>query len=268
MEVITSSQNRKVRWVLSLKKKEQRKEEGLFLIEGPKMLEEAQKSNVEIEMVLFDPAGHGGLALRAMAEQCEQGGAQALEVNAAIMRAVCDTVTPQGILAVCREKNMLSLAQNEAQTVLILDRIRDPGNVGTIIRCAEGLGIDQIIAIDCADIYAGKVVRSTMGSIFRQNVRVCGGENTVIEELRQNRYKMYAAVLRENSVPIDALDFSGRVAVIIGNEANGVDEALLPECDALFHIPMRPSVESFNAATSAAIVMWEMQKNRGDKDDR
>ena len=181
-------------------------------------------------------------------------------VSDSVFKKISDTVTPQGIMAIV-EKNAYTLddiienvnnniTQKGRSCVVVLDRLQDPGNLGTIVRTGEGAGISGIImSSGCADIYNPKVIRSTMGSIFRVPFTVVSDLPEAIETLIENSITTYAAHLKGV--------FEKNVALLIGNEAKGLSDEVSGKADRLIKIPMEGKVESLNAAIATAILMYQ-----------
>lgn len=144
--------------------------------------------------------------------------------------------------------------------VIVLENVQDPGNVGTVLRTANALGMDAVIlAGACADLYSPKTVRATMGAIFRQPVIACDLEQ-LRALLQTHSLKLYGAALTEKALDLRAVSLD-RAAVAIGSEGRGLSAELLQLCDGQIIIPMRPEVESLNAAVAAAVVMWEIARD-------
>ena len=139
--------------------------------------------------------------------------------------------------------------------------LQDPGNVGTIIRTAEAMGLDGVIMTsDCPDIYSPKVLRSTMGSAFRLPIYVCTDPIETLDLLHNKGFSSYAAILDENSLTLGDFKFPDKSVALIGNEANGLKDVVVEMCQNSLMIPMRGNAESLNAASAANIIMWEMSK--------
>lgn len=172
-----------------------------------------------------------------------------------------DTENTQGILGVIRfkEKKIEHNINHEDKFVLILDRIQDPGNMGTIIRTADAAGVDAIIALKgCVDIYNPKVIRSTMGSIFDMKIIHCTQEEC-LQELKSKDFKIVSSYLNTENY-YHKTKYYERTALVIGNEANGVNNDLINQSDILIKIPIYGNAESLNAAISSAILMYEIKK--------
>ena len=225
-----------------------RREEGVFLCEGPKMLEEALRWNAEIELVLCAE----GTALPPL-----PAGTRVVEVPADLLAAAADTQTPQGIVFLCKMGSLALPERLPGQRFLVLDGLQDPGNVGTIWRSADAFGADGLILCNgCADPWGPKTVRATMGAVFRLPVWECGLDE-LSERLRSQRIPLYATALREDTEDVRTIDLF-RAAVVIGSEGKGVSRQALELCEKTVKIPMRPRCESLNAAAAAAVVLWEM----------
>ena len=172
-----------------------------------------------------------------------------------------DTENTQGIIGVVKFKQR-TLEKNwtdDNRFVLILDRIQDPGNMGTIIRTADAAGVDAIIALKgCVDIYNPKVIRSTMGSIFDMNV-IHATQEEALRILKLKKFDIVSSYLDTNNY-YNTVEYNHKTALVIGNEANGINEELVSKSDVLVKIPIYGKAESLNAAISSAILMYEIKK--------
>ena len=169
----------------------------------------------------------------------------------------------EAILADCRETYLISaqLAQTQKRRIIVLSSLQDPGNIGTIIRSCEAFGVDLIVmSSDCPDLYSPKMLRATMGGVFRMPVLVTDCLKEEILSMKQNGIAVYAAALRKDAVPIVELPLDRSSAVVIGNEANGLTEEIIEACSKAMIIPMQGRAESLNAATAASIAAWEMSR--------
>lgn len=244
---ITSRKNpllQQVRRLLTSRK--EREETGLFVADGTKLLEEAVKWWPGLETVI--------LSDHTQARVPE--GVRVVRVPETVMESVSPMQTPQGALFVCRLPEKTGFTP--VKGMLLLDGIQDPGNLGTILRTADALGVQTVLLEGCADPYSHKVVRASMGAVFRQKVI-----QTTWEEAK--------AACKEEGISIGVTALSQRardirqvaleeMAVVIGSEGQGVRQEILDTADAELIIPMNPNCESLNAAIAAAIVMWQMQK--------
>lgn len=218
---------------------------GEYLCDGEKLLREAVQWGVEITAVLW--AGEPGLQLDGPAQYTAE-------------QALLDYVSPlKNAASVVFSVRMKAWPAAEPGRTLVLETIQDPGNLGTILRTANALGIDTVILTgECADVYNPKTVRAGMGAVFRQRCLSMDRE-TLKEYLDANGLTLYGAALSERSSDIRDLDLRC-CAVAIGSEGQGLSEALLSMCRGELIIPMRPQCESLNAAIAAAIVMWELSR--------
>lgn len=248
-ERITSRSNPLISRLRKLKSSRAlRREEGVFLCEGPKMLEEALRWGGELETVLCAE----GLSLPEL-----PAGVRVVEVPEELLAAAADTQTPQGIVFLCRmgEPTLPEILPGER--FLVLDGLQDPGNVGTIWRSADAFGADGLILCNgCADPWSPKTVRATMGAVFRLPVWECGLED-LAARLRTQGIPLYATALRADTADLREMELT-RAAVVIGSEGRGVSDQALELCEKTIKIPMRPRCESLNAAAAAAVVLWKM----------
>ena len=225
-----------------------RREQGLFLGDGVKLLEEAVRCGAPLDTVVTVP----GLQLPELPE-----GVRAVEVPEDVMASVSPMQAPQGALFLCRIPALAPPSRLEGSRYLVLDGLQDPGNVGTIWRTADALGADGLILVNsCADPWNPKTVRATMGACFRLPVYEMETEE-LGALLERSGLPLYATALREDTVDIRTADL-GRSAVVIGNEGKGVCPQVLEMSLRTLKIPMRPRCESLNAAAAAAVVLWEM----------
>lgn len=246
MEHITSLKNPKVAAWKALKDRKGRRESGCFLVEGRKMVEEALASTFDVEAVLVQEGMElpDGLTMPVY------------ELPAHVLAAVCDTKTPQGIAAVVRMKEQSALGKH----IVVLDGVQDPGNVGTIIRTADAAGLDGVLLSNqCADVFSPKVLRATMGSIFRMNLRTTDDLPGELTKLREKGYSILSSQL-DGTPFYERQDVAERFALIIGNEGNGVSEQVQQTATHRVRLPMRGGAESLNAAIAAAIMMYELMR--------
>lgn len=254
---ITSTANSQVKRLINLKNKSSaRKKEGVFLTEGIKMYRETPKDRIE---AIYIEEKFSELYGKDIDEEYTV-------VSENVFKQISDTVTPQGILTVVRQKeNNLKkiLKKDENQLFILLENLQDPGNLGTIIRTAEGAGVSAVIAgKSTVDIYNPKVIRSTMGSIFRVPYIVTDDLKKEIELFKNNGVIIYAAHLNGKNY-YDKENYEGSTAFIIGNEANGLTDEISSKADKLIKIPMCGKLESLNASVAASILMYEASKKIG-----
>ncbi len=254
-QIIASKDNKQVKHCAKLvSSRKYRKEEGLFVAEGQRLCEDAVRSGLKPQQTFI---------VENMLEKCAAVLAESKQVfviTDELSAKISDTQTPQGVFCVFQAlDNGASVDTMKWQRVLLLSSLQDPGNIGTIIRSAEAFGIDGLIlSADCPDLTSPKVLRSTMGGVFRLPIKVVENIEDAIAELRADGFSVYATALSEKSVPITELDLNGKCAAVIGNEGNGLTQQVIDACTAPVIIPMAGKAESLNAAIAASIVIWEM----------
>ena len=262
MKEITALTNPLVKEVSALRQKKYRCQSGLFLIEGLRGVEEAVKSGL-VTAVFIDEAGCFGTRVDELLTLAAERNVQLYSVTLQVMKKLCDTESPQGIVAVCRQKNVgLEALFAAGKEILLLDRVADPGNMGTLIRTADAAGFGGVIVLrDCADIYAPKVVRATMGSLLHLPLAVDVDIAEAVAWAADNDYELVVTSL-EGGSSLYKTDLLTRTCVVIGNEAAGVSEQMLRAATKKVFIPMQGQAESLNAAVAGGIVMFECLRRR------
>lgn len=254
--MITSTSNEQVKNIIQLKEKAKvRRQKKLFVVEGIKMFREIPKDKLVSVFV---------------SEKFEKENEELLShtdyilLSDSVFKKISDTVTPQGILAVVKQneftvEDIIERRDKERSCIVVLDRLQDPGNLGTIVRTGEGAGITGIVmSNDSVDLYNPKVIRSTMGSVFRVPVAVVPDLQDAIKKMKQNGIETYAAHL--NGMEYQKGAFGKDIALLIGNEAKGLSDEVSGMADKLIKIPMEGKVESLNAAVATAILMYEARR--------
>ena len=269
--MITSTSNDRVKRVVNyVEKSKARREDKVFVIEGMKMLREApvlQVQEVYVTEKFLDNAGEGDK------EILWRYGAE--PVSEEVMKKMSDTQTPQGVLAVMHQyeytleevlegynQDAAGEGKEAAPLILILENIQDPGNLGTMLRSGEGAGVTGVImSRGSADIYNPKVIRSTMGSVFRVPFIYVDDLPGMVRELGEKGINTYAAHLKGQK-NYDEFDYTKPTAFLIGNEGNGLTKETADAAGTYVLIPMKGEVESMNAATSSAILTFEASRQR------
>ena len=260
MNVITSKDNILIKNIIKLNKSaKQRKEQKLFVAEGLRVCEDAMLSGVEITNLIITEN-----ALKKYKDKVEKlidyANSVSL-VNNSIFSLLSDTKTPQGVLCVIKTLDKVSLFDKIKCNgkFLALDNLQDPTNMGTILRTAEAVGINGIIlSADCCDIYSPKVVRGSMGAVFRIPYIIV---DEISDYLKSNpTVNSYAAVVNSNAKKVTEITFESPCVIAIGNEGNGLKNDTIESCNEKITIPMAGRAESLNAAVAASILMWEMIK--------
>ena len=252
MKIISSKDNEIVKHIKKLKDKKYRDENNEYIVEGVKLVEEAVKENAPIKKIIIceDTTRTYEIPTNIMLEIARY---ECIYVTDKIFSSITQVTNPQGIMAII-EKNIEKETIDFSQDIIVmLDDVQDPGNLGTILRTVDSIGLNQIIVSKgTADAFNPKVVRSTMGAIFR--LKIIESENLAqtIREIRKHHYKLVVTSLQtENS--IYDIDFNKKI-IVIGNEANGVSKEIQEMADEKVKIPMLGKTESLNASVAAGIM--------------
>ncbi len=256
--MITSTSNPQVKRLLQLQKKSRaRNEEGVFLVEGLRMFSEVPKERVEkvyISETLYNR--------KKLEQNLDDFPLEILSDH--VFEHVSDTKTPQGILCIVRRKkyDIDELLKIKNPHFVVLDNLQDPGNLGTIVRTAEGAGVDAVfLSKESVDIYNPKTIRSTMGSVYRMPVLYIEDLLDLLKTFQEKGVKSYAAHL-EGKNSYDKEDYQSGTAILIGNEGSGLREEVAKAADIWVQIPMKGCVESLNAAVAASVLMFEVARQR------
>lgn len=257
--MITSTANPNVQQVRRLiAKRRERMMTRSYVAEGVRLLEEIWDAKHKIRQVYYsEPLNERSAALL---KELKNAGVAAEEVSESVLKAMSDTETPQGILAIVEMID--AVLPVSPQLILILDGIHDPGNLGTMLRTAVAAGVELVfLAPNCADLYSPKVIRSAMGNHCRIPVRQAEWQQ--IEEYckRQQSLQIYASAM-ENGISLWQANLHGPVALIVGSEAEGISAEAQQLAASRIFIPMEPDVESLNAAVAAGILMYEVVRRR------
>ncbi len=265
MKRITSGDNPAYKMAAQLKQKKYRDEQKRYLIEGPNLIREALNNGAEIEMILQREDFRKEDFRSEHLDRVETY-APAMAMTAGLFRRLSDTETPQGILAVVKKRTFTEeefFSSEAASTnLIVLDRLQDPGNIGTILRTGDAAGyMGAILMKGTADIYSPKITRAAAGSLFRLPVLMADSPEQVIRMLRLRKKKIICTTPGCSQLYYET-DLKENAAVIIGNEGNGVCDEFLQNSDIRIRIPMEGTIESLNAAVSAGILMYESVRQR------
>lgn len=246
--VITSKDNEIIKEVKKLKEKKYRKDK--FLVEGMKMLKEAIEENANIDLIIVK---------EKMKIDIDISKYRSVEVSDKIFNTLTDVVTPQGILAVINKK-LDKEVDYTAEYIMVLDGVQDPGNIGTIIRTLDSANLKQlIVSKNTVDCYSPKVVRSTMGAIYRVNIIEVDDLKYTLEEIKESGFEIVTTSLQTEKSIYD-ITYNKKI-VVIGNEANGVSKEIENISDCRVKIPMLGKTESLNASVAAGIMIYEYVRN-------
>lgn len=260
MNTITSKDNEIIKSIRKLKEKKYRDINHEYIIEGLKMLKEAIIEDASIKLIV-------------VCEECLQDGCidnklkyeiakyDCIYVNQKVFSILTDVQNPQGLLAVIKKQDKEENIDYKQDIIIALDGIQDPGNLGTILRTIDSVGLNQVIVSkETADAYNPKVVRSTMGAIFRVNIIETENLLNTLKNAKKHHFKTMATSL-ENSTSIYEAELNKKI-IVIGNEANGVSKEILDYADEKIKIPMIGKTESLNASVATGIILYEYVRRK------
>lgn len=241
---ITSTDNARIKYLNSLKKKNVRDKERKVFLEGENLCRDSARFGAELLSVFISESYTSEIP------PCKE----VFELTERVFAKVAETETPQGIIAAAKmpEYGIDDIKEN---AVILCDNVRDPGNMGTIIRTAHAVGAAVALFGSCVDIYNLKTVRASMGSVFAVKCARCDAED--IEFLKNRGYKLYSGMLHKDSKCLFDMDLKGKAILAVGNEANGIGDEIMALSDAFVTIPMPGGAESLNAAVSASVMLYE-----------
>ncbi|SCG82641.1 putative tRNA/rRNA methyltransferase ysgA [Proteiniborus sp. DW1] len=267
-EMITSSSNIMIKEIKSLYRKKDRWTKKSFFIEGIRAVEESILSNAKISYIVYsDMLFHikGG---EELLKKIQSSNYKLNYISDKLFKEISDTEKPQGILAVVEYdlKTIDNILKEKDNFIILLDRLQDPGNMGTIIRTADAFGSNGVIVTEgCVDVFNPKTIRSTMGSIFHIPILYYKSSNEAIRDLKDKGIRVVTTSLDAKEFCFD-VDFIRDFALIIGNEASGVSEEVIADSDLLIKIPMPGNAESLNAAIASSVIMYEALRQRQSRD--
>ncbi len=265
MNVISSKDNEIVKSVKKLKEKKYRDLENAYIVEGIKMVKEAilEKASIRQIIICDDCEKSDNIPKELMYEIAKY---DCLYVTSKIFKYISEVQTPQGVLAVVEKNNNGTNGETDINynedIIVALDDIQDPGNLGTILRTVDSVGLTQVlVSKGTADCYNPKVVRSSMGAIYRVKVIECEDLLETLKEVKKNKFKVLVTSLGD-SKNIYEMKYNKKV-LVIGNEANGVEERIMNIADEKIKIPMLGRTESLNAAVATGIILYEYVRQKG-----
>lgn len=265
MQSISSKENELIKHIKKLKDKKERDSSNEYVIEGIKLIQEAIQENVNIKQIIVcdDCDKTESIPKDLMYEIAKY---DCIYVTKKIFKYISEVQEPQGILAVI-EKNNSNVEIDCTQDIIVaLDDVQDPGNLGTILRTVDSIGLTQIlVSKGTADSYNPKVVRSTMGAIFRIKIIECEDLEKTLKEIKKHKFKVVVTSLQtENS--IYEVNYNKKV-IVIGNEAKGVKKNIQDLADEKIKIPMLGKTESLNASVATGIVLYEYVRQKWNSGD-
>lgn len=257
--IITSKDNPVIKLYQKLSSsKKERFQYGLFVLEGLRIVEDALRENSGIENLILTKQAYEKYSHTLF--QADLRNTRTVVISNELGNKIASTDTTQGIFAICTIPVEKKIDFRENGRYIVLYGLQDPGNVGMIIRTADALGIDGVILSGCCDLYSPKVIRSTMGSVFRVDTMIENNTENLFALLKNSSVETSASVIDKDAENINDCLFSGKQAVFIGNEGNGLPPDISQRCDRRVTIPMNGNINSLNAAMAAGILMWELKK--------
>lgn len=263
MKYIESRNNQTIKNIAALRERRERESQGLFYFEGVHLLEEYLRAgNMPYAVFVREDVRERYKELLSRLE-CE-----AYLVSESVYNKLTDEKAPQGIFTVSSRLNNVSFLSGEellgrinGNSIMMCD-LQDNGNVGTIIRTAATLDCSVILCGGCADVYSSKTVRATMGALFTADIFVCKDTEGAINALKEDGIRVIAAALRNNSLTLGEFETRSNDCFVIGNEGQGLSQSVTEACSESCIIPMSGRTESLNAASAAAILLWEAKRRR------
>ena len=273
-EIITSRQNRQVVEIGKLTDRKAREATRSFRFDGIKLLTEAIKNGVIPETVLLRESDAETVAERiciGVGGGFSFDSLRVLILSDGVFEKISEEKSPEGVISVAKYidklQKIVTIYNSEnflpaaGERIVLLESVRDPSNVGAVIRSAAALGVDRLImSADCADIYHPRAVRASMGALFNQRIDRVESLSEVIALFQQHGRRVYAAALDPNAKKLGEFEIAAEDCVVIGNEGHGLSEAVLKACGQKVFIPMSGRAKSFNAAVAASILMWEFTR--------
>ncbi len=268
METITSRHNPLIIEMTKLSLKKHRDAAGLFLFEGRKLFIEAKTSSIDIRYVFVTDDYYKTYA-------GELSGYSVFLLSSGCFEKISTEKSPEGIICAAGYIDFLHFyikidniskdlcVNNKGLCFFLVSGIQDPGNLGTIIRTANALGVNCLITDrDCADFYHTRTIRATMGALFRQRIAVSDDMTAVVRYLKEIGFDIYAAEPDRSALRLDSLAITEKTCFLVGNEGHGLDHSLMAETSGRVFIPMEKDAESLNASVAAGLLMWESYKQR------
>ena len=262
MQKITSKENSIIKHIIKLKEKKYRNEYQEFIVEGAKIVEEAINENADVKKIIIcEDTINSELLKKQLNEKIKKF--ECIVVPKNIFKLISDVEQPQGILAIINKNQNKDINYSD-DIIIALDDIQDPGNLGTIIRTVDSCNLKQIlVSKGTVDAFNPKVLRSTMGAIFRVNIIECGNLKETLQEVKKNKFNLVVTELGANKTIYDLK--LNKSTIIIGNEANGVSDEIIKIADEKIIIPMLGKTESLNASVATGVILYEYVRQKLSK---
>ena len=260
MQKISSKDNSLIKHIKKLKEKKYRNEYNEYIVEGAKIIGEAIKENAKIKQIIIcDGCEKDELIERHL--KYELAKYDCIYVPQNIFKMLTDVENQQGVLAVIEKGNPDGTINYDEDIIVALDDVQDPGNVGTILRTIDSVGLKQVlVSKGTADVYNSKVIRSTMGAIFRVNVIECGYLKQTLQELKRKNFKLTVTSLEAKKSIYD-IDYNKKI-IVVGNEANGVSKDIQKLATEKVIIPMLGNTESLNVSIATGVILYEYVRQK------
>lgn len=276
-EVIASRQNRRIISLCKLTDRKAREATGLFRFDGIKLLCEAMERGVSLDTVFLQTGAADTVEERMQTLYGRSLGeitCPIVEVENDLFEKISEENSPEGVITVAKyidRFHKMYIIKKEGEEsppltvsdgpVLLLESVRDPGNVGTVIRTAAALGVGQmIVSRDCADLYHPRTIRAAMGPLFSMPIARVDDLAAAVTQLRGQGRRIYAAALDDTAARLGEHTFSVGDGVVIGNEGHGLSDEVIQACNQSLYIPMQAHTESLNAGVAAALFLWELSR--------
>ena len=259
---ISSFNNDRIKYLRSLYRKKYRREEKKFVLEGVRIIEDAIKEKADFDQIYYSNYLLRNERGNELLSNLQQLNVEVIEIDDSLLQRVADTESPQGILAIVKKVDykLSQIFDKENSLILIVDRIQDPGNLGTLIRTADAAGVDGIITTKgTVSLYNQKTIRATMGSLFR--VPIYREENLMELKKHLESKEIVVGDIKGSEYHFD-VDYSNSIAVIVGNEGNGPREGLIRIADKKIKIPLLGDAESLNVAMATGIILYEAVRQK------
>ncbi len=267
VEKITSKTNSTIVKISKLVNKKYRNEYEIFVCDGVKLFKEAIEFGANIEYLIIKDDFELSEDIIQLILMCKNKGTKVLIVEKTVFSKITEENSPQGIITVCsflkakHRRILVSESISSEEKIMMFEAIRDPGNLGTIIRNAAAFGIDRIIlSSDCVDIYSHKVIRAAMGALFKLKIDIVSDFVGTIKTLKKSGKRVLSATLGENSLLLGKEKLNKNDVIVIGNEGHGLTKEVISSSNDTILIPMENNTESLNAAMASVIFMWELYK--------
>lgn len=258
---IASRQNGRIVASSRLGEKKHRDKTGLFLAEGEKLTDEAIACALAAELYIRES---GAERYASLVRRAVDGSVDCFVVSDAAFDKLTTEKSPQGVISLVHRRELVSTLP-KGGNILLLDSVRDPGNLGTIMRSACALGNVSVALFSCADPYAPRAVRAAMGALFKLDILETDSPTELLADCRADGRRVIGAALHTDSLSLGEYECGERDVIVIGNEGHGISPEVSEMCDAFVTIPMNENTESLNAAAAASVILWEYARGHRSK---